>query len=305
VTPLLTDVIADGARRFVEAEISQLSEGDVDPTVGGLVARSPRAGTVDIAGIGTTAAKAVRGALLAQAIAAEGYTLGATTPRSDPTDLFADRSWRLGVVLSPWKQEVGDGCDGLAPSARHTGVVDTILRTAVGAVGFNTNTWAAMSALEVLTGDTVPGAVLLLGAGASAASVALALTRAWPDCQIGIAARSPAPAQALAERYGGRLVEDMSPADALSVHWDVVVNTTTWGETEESEAEPLGIDLEGVLRPGGRLFDLNNRIGALQHRALAAGCAVVSGGVMQRVTNASRAALLAFGGDSQVGQGAG
>ena len=74
------------------------------------------------------------------------------------------------------------------------------------------------------------------------------------------------------------------------------MNTTTWGETDTSEAEPFGIDLAGVFLPGGRLFDLNNRISGLQHQALACGCAVISGSVMQRVTNACRAALLLYAG---------
>ena len=47
-------------------------------------------------------------------------------------------------------------CDALAPSALSTGVVDTILRSSVGTIGFNTNTWSAMSALEVLTGEAQP-----------------------------------------------------------------------------------------------------------------------------------------------------
>ncbi len=69
------------------------------------------------------------------------------------------------------------------------------------------------------------------------------------------------------------------------------MNTTTWGETEASETEPLGVDLAGVFKAGVRVFDLNNRIGTLPMQALQAGCAVLSGGLMQRVTNASRAAL--------------
>jgi shikimate dehydrogenase len=80
----------------------------------------------------------------------------------------------------------------------------------------------------------------------------------------------------------------------MSGAYDLVVNTTTWGETEASEAEPLGLALVGVLAPGVRLFDLNNRVGALPVEALTAGCVVASGSIMQRVTNASRAALLAY-----------
>ena len=73
---------------------------------------------------------------------------------------------------------------------------------------------------------------------------------------------------------------------------DVVVNTTTWGETDASEADPFGVRHRELLAPGVRFFDLNNRVGSLPLQALQAGCTVMSGALMQRVTNASRAALL-------------
>ncbi len=249
---------------------------------------------VNIAAIGTTAPRAVNGELLSRAITARGYLLAAKTALSSPDELFDEPAWQLGVVLSPWKREVGARCDALAPSALSTGVVDTILRSSVGTIGFNTNTWSAMSALEVLTGEAQPAWLLMLGAGASARSVALAVGRRWPECAVVIAARSRRAAEDLARGCGGQLLEDLDGRAPSRGVWNVVVNTTTWGETDSSEAEPFGIDLEGVFQPGGRLFDLNNRISGLQHQALTAGCAVVSGGVMQRVTNASRAELLPY-----------
>jgi shikimate dehydrogenase len=104
-----------------------------------------------------------------------------------------------------------------------------------------------------------------------------------------VAARSFEGAEALAREFPGLAVYEPGSA------WlDVVVNTTTWGETEASEAEPMGIDLDGVFQPGCAFFDLNNRVGSLPLQALQAGCAVISGAVMQRVTNASRAALVTF-----------
>jgi shikimate dehydrogenase len=278
-----------GVRRFVEAEIPRVAIGSTRPPSG------PTPGTpVDIAAIGTTAARAVRGELLAQAVGGAGYVLRRTEDRPGPAELVADPTWQLGVALSPWKQEIGAHCDVLAPSASITGVVDTVVRTPGGTVGFNTNTWAALSALEALTGATPPARILLLGSGASARSVALAIGRAWPASDLVIAARSPEPAKALAEAFGARLAGETTGDGDRDDGFAVVVNSTTWGETEESEREPLGVDLEGVLTPGVGLFDLNNRIGALPNRALAAGCVVVSGAVMQRVTNAVRAALLAY-----------
>jgi shikimate dehydrogenase len=284
-------------RRFLDGEIGLLGgRSEASPRqasadhVAGASSRQP----VNVAAIGTTAARAVRGELLARAIADSGLDLVTAQALASPEELFDDTTWQLGIVLSPWKLEIGERCTALAPSARATGVVDTVLRTSTGAVGFNTNTWAATSALEVLTGGAVPNSLLLLGAGASARSVALGITRRWPGCQVVIAARSRPSAEKLAELFGGRLLDDLAGAEVPPNGWDVVVNTTTWGETEASESEPFGLDLDGVFAPGGRLFDLNNRVSALQHRALTAGCAVVSGGVMQRVTNASRAALLLY-----------
>jgi shikimate dehydrogenase len=144
--------------------------------------------------------------------------------------------------------------------------------------------------LETVTGGLEPSRVLLLGSGASSRSVALAVSRRWPRCAVQVAARRPEAAAELLSSIGGVVEAEGS----LARPWPLVINTTTWGETEASEAEPFGVDLDGVFVPGGRLFDLNNRISALQHQALEAGCAVLSGTVMQRVTNASRAALLVY-----------
>jgi shikimate dehydrogenase len=284
-------LVSDGAQRFVDTEVAPLgllaeagSSTGPGPGAEGLPSRG-----VAIAGIGTTAPKAVRGALLAEALADQGYAVASATSHASPAELIADPAWQLGVVLSPWKRDVGAHCDRLTPSAEKTGVVDTILRTGGGTVGFNTNTWAAQSALEFVLGGAAPKNVLLLGSGASARSVALAVQRAWPECRILVAARSREGAEALAREFPGLAVRERGPASL-----DVVVNTTTWGETETSEAEPMGIDLDEVFQPGRAFFDLNNRVGSLPLQALQAGCAVVSGAVMQRVTNASRAALVTF-----------
>ncbi|MCU1491958.1 MAG: hypothetical protein JWM85_3363 [Acidimicrobiaceae bacterium] len=284
-------LVRAGADRFVAAELDGLGLWP-GPGVGADGQVSPR--PADVAAIGTTAPKALQGTLLAKAMGEEGFTRRSATPWPGPAELFADASWQLGVVLSPWKREVGMGCALLAASAAATGVVDTVLRSPKGTVGFNTNTWAAQCALEVLLGATTPERVLLLGAGGSSRSVALAVRRAWPACALVVAARSVHSAEELAGAFGGEVLEGAAARPDWDNGWDVVVNTTTWGETDASEQEPFAIDLAGVFVPGGRLFDLNNRISALQHQALADGCAVVSGGVMQRVTNACRAALLAY-----------
>jgi shikimate dehydrogenase len=71
----------------------------------------------------------------------------------------------------------------------------------------------------------------------------------------------------------------------------LLINTTTWGETDASEEAPLMFDFPRLLSPGNQFFDLNNRVSALQTSALHAGMNVMSGTFMQRATNACRAAL--------------
>jgi shikimate dehydrogenase len=291
-------VVGNGARRFIEAEIGAIGRSGGAAPVGPLVAHDPDGEvsglSVNVAAIGTTAAEAVGGDLLGQAIVDRGFDIASAVTRTTPEALFDDRVWQLGVVLSPWKQEIGQRCAALAPSADATGVVDTVVRTAIGTVGFNTNTWAAMSALEELNGGSAPTHLLLLGAGASGRSVALAVARAWPGCELVVADRSRSSAEQLVQGFGGRLLDDLTHRGAWRATPTVVVNATTWGETEASESEPFAIDLEGVFGPGRRFFDLNDRVSALQNQALAAGCTVMSGSLMQRVTNACRAEVLLY-----------
>jgi len=292
-----SQLVRQGAHRFLAAELDGSASNEVVPSADPALPlgspTSPPLREIDIAAIGTTAERAIKGVLLAEAVEREGMRIRTAVPHSTPEELFADAAWQLGVVLSPWKMEIGDLCDRLLPSAEATGVVDTVLRTSSGVIGVNTNTWAAMSALEAVTGKEAPARLLLLGTGASARSVALAVSRAFASCEIVIAARSATAARALADEIGARLLAEIDRSRPDDAECDVIVNTTTWGETEASESETFGIDLEGIFAPGVRLFDLNNRVSALQHEALTAGCVVVGGGVMQRVTNASRAALLA------------
>jgi len=283
-------LVPDAVATFVEAEVAPLGlPRTVDLDTGQAV--------VHVAGIGTTAPRAVNGTLLAGAIESAGWQVASTAAFASPAELVVDGTWTLALALSPWKRDVGTYCDVVSPSAELTGVIDTVIRTPSGTVGFNTNVLAAAAALDVSLGGLTPRRVIILGSGASARSVVLAIQRTWPGCSIEIAARSPASAGELAASmqvnvYNGAR-SDVPPASPAGPGL-VVVNATTWGETEASEAVPLGIDPDTLLAPGVRLFDLNNRIGTLARLALEAGCVVISGAIMQRVAHASRAALLPY-----------
>ena len=70
-----------------------------------------------------------------------------------------------------------------------------------------------------------------------------------------------------------------------------VVDTLVRAGGEQDDERPLDVPLAAALQPGTRVFDLTNRLSALQRQALAAGCVTMSGNLMQLLTNTLRAAL--------------
>ena len=249
---------------------------------------------VVIAGIGTTAPHALNGQLLRDALDHANIALQDTTAYPSPDALLADHRWDLALVLSPWKRQVSAQTDALTSSAHRTGVVDTLVRDHEGhTLGVNTNSWAAQAAMETVTGGQTPTAVLVLGSGGSAHSVALGCRRAWPHTRLVGSARNAAD---LAEWAASFDAETATPAAVPGFFTHsaptLIVNTTTWGETEASESAPFAFAFEQLLAPGNSYFDLNNRVSALQLTALRNGLSVMSGTFMQRATNACRAALL-------------
>jgi shikimate dehydrogenase len=259
--------------------------------------RAPEEGSVRppavIAGIGTTAAHALQGRLLLDALAREHIKVAQAMPFGEPEALIANTGWQLALVLSPWKKAVAERMDSLTVSATATGVVDTIVRDRGRSVGVNTNCWAAQAAMETVMGGRSPGSVLILGSGGSSNSVALAAKRAWPHTRLVGTARNSAALAEWAFRFGA---DGVAPADLLGEFGaappSLIINTTTWGETDASEAGEFAFPFEGLAAPGNGFFDLNNRTSSLQTAALRAGMNVMSGTFMQRVTNACRAALL-------------
>jgi shikimate dehydrogenase len=249
--------------------------------------------TAVIAGIGTTAAHALHGRLLRDALTREHIELGQAIPFGEPEALLANTGWELALVLSPWKKAVAERMDSLTASATATGVVDTIVRDRGRSVGVNTNCWAAQAAMETVMGGRSPDSVLVLGSGGSSNSVALAARRAWPHARLVGSARNSAALAEWAFRFGA---DGVAPADTLvrfgAAPPSLIINTTTWGETDASEAAAFAFPFDGLAAPGNSFFDLNNRTSSLQTAALRAGMNVMSGTFMQRATNACRAALL-------------
>lgn len=244
-------------------------------------------GRVRVAAVGTTAANALKSALLAEALAAELLEPAASVPYPGTGEILAAPDWGLGLVLSPFKAEASARADALSPSARATGIVDTLLRTDGGTLGVNTNSWALAAAAGALLQGVTDPRVLVLGAGGTTRSALLGLHRAMPGAQLLVSARR---AEAVAELTARFAVTAVAPADTPAAGATLIINATTWGETAESEAAGFGFPVQQLLRPGCVLLDLNNRRSQLQETALASGCVVMGGTLMQRVTHACRAA---------------
>jgi shikimate dehydrogenase len=264
------DTVAELTREFLAGELALFEL----PGIGGTSLR--------LAGAGTIAPTSVRSPALHAAAAASGLELVVGNPHGTAGDLVADGDWDLAVVLSPCKRDAVGVVDACSPSASDTDVVDTILRTPAGLVGLNTNVYAAGAAITRSVTPARCDRVAILGTGASARSVAVACRRWLPDAEVVVVGRSPERAAATAAELG--------VAASSGIGADLVVNTTSWGETEESEASPSGIDLDPLLVPGTVVFDINNRVSLLKRMALERACAVVPGTLMQRLVNALRIA---------------
>jgi shikimate 5-dehydrogenase len=125
--------------------------------------------------------------------------------------------------------------------------------------------------------------VLLVGTGASARSVAYAISRWYPLARVGVYGRSLERATRLAETMSTAQFDLITAPARFGA--DVVVHATTVGEADDSIT--IGPEVEVALVAGVRVFDLTNRLSALQSSALARGCIVMSGNVMQRITNSA------------------
>ncbi|MDZ5143978.1 shikimate dehydrogenase [Microbacterium testaceum] len=132
-----------------------------------------------------------------------------------------DADWRGLSLTMPLKHAAARSAVLLDDDARLTGAVNTFLLTERGPRGFNTDVGGLARALDEI-GVREPGAVRVLGAGATATSAVVAAARAGAGL-IEVRARRPeaaAPLVALADALGGvvRVVAlddpEFAPVDA-------------------------------------------------------------------------------------------
>ncbi|MFC5730096.1 MULTISPECIES: shikimate dehydrogenase [Nocardioides] len=104
--------------------------------------------------------------------------------------------WRGLSVTAPLKREALDLADEVSETARLAGAVNTLVRTESGWLGENTDVPGAVAAIRERFG-TVSEAATIIGGGATAASVGLALAELGIE-QITLLVRDPANAAAAA-----------------------------------------------------------------------------------------------------------
>ena len=148
------------------------------------------------------------------------------------------------AVTVPHKEAAAKSASELSAEAKEIGAVNTLVKTAEGWKGFNTDAPGFAAALtEFLGTETLQGLkVAIVGAGGAAKAVAYAVHQLGGDAVIYNRTREKA--EAIACKYWFRVGTEMTPAD-------VIVQTTSVGLNSDADA------LQGYEFTGKEsLFDL-------------------------------------------------
>ncbi len=223
--------------------------------------------------LGSPIAHSLSPALHRAAYAALGLDWTYDAIRVEPPAL-ADFLARLGAdwaglsLTMPLKQTVLPLLTVSTPDVALTGAANTVVLRDGAREGHNTDIAGLLHALREAGTPTATTAVLL-GAGATAASALVALSRLGVT-SVAVQARSAeraAPLALLGKRLGVRVrVSGFAAADA-----DVVVNTTPSGAGDDLEVGAAGTFLDVVYAPWPTV---------LARRYAAAGAIVVGGAAM-------------------------
>jgi shikimate dehydrogenase len=136
-------------------------------------------------------------------------------------------------VTIPFKTQIIPFLDRLDDMAGKIQAVNTIHNDGGKLIGYNTDWWGALGALEEKV-DLKGKRVFLLGAGGAARAIAFGLKER--GCQVFISNRSPKKAAALAKELG-LVHRPLSFAGRLDV--DVLVNATSAGMSPGNEESPV------------------------------------------------------------------
>ncbi|MEN8149195.1 MAG: type I 3-dehydroquinate dehydratase [Planctomycetota bacterium] len=151
------------------------------------------------------------------------------------------------AVTIPHKERVIPHLADLDASARATGAVNTVHRTAAGLVGHNTDLYGAVEAIRAARPELAGGRALLVGAGGAGRAIGRGLVDEGARLVLFDRDRERA------ERLAGELGVPATDLDALSGDdLDLIVNATPVGQwpDEGESAVP-----KTLLRPGQVVFD--------------------------------------------------
>lgn len=163
---------------------------------------------------------------------------------------FREAGGKGANVTLPFKAEAFALATSLSERAKAAGAVNTLLFSAVGVRGDNTDGCGLTRDLEDNLGFAVAGRkLLLLGAGGAARGVLLPLAEAGP-AELVIANRTEPKARALIDLLPAGLRGKVTTCGfgALSGQsFDLVVNATSAGLSDQSLPLPGGLFAEGSL----------------------------------------------------------
>jgi shikimate dehydrogenase len=152
----------------------------------------------------------------------------------------------MAAVTMPHKQAVMPLLDETDDEARAIGAVNTVVNREGELLGYNTDIVGIAKALEGV--DLKSAAVLLIGAGGAARTIAYLLRR--EGATLYCMNRETHQAEGLVRSFGGSIVER---DDLARLALDVVINATPIGMKPNVDAMPFP---EELIRSGLTVFDL-------------------------------------------------
>ena len=157
-------------------------------------------------------------------------------------------------VTIPHKQNVIEFMDGLTPTAKAIGAVNTIYMREDKLIGDNTDAPGFLSDLKRGSNSSfsTPHSALVLGAGGSARAVVYALANdGW---NVTIAARRLEQTKQLAQSFPNYQLLITNLDDLQPLTFDLIVNTTPLGMTPNIETSPLPENI--ILSKNTFVYDL-------------------------------------------------
>lgn len=158
------------------------------------------------------------------------YELWPTEPEALPDRISGlHEADVLGAnVTVPHKQAVMPLVDSLTDTARRIGAVNTIIPTAAGLVGDNTDVYGFRTSITERIGTPLLRTAVILGAGGASRAVVVGLQEMGAT-RIVIANRTDMKSAALAQEFGIEMMPWESVVDEGFLDADFVVNATSLG----------------------------------------------------------------------------